>query len=160
VDFAKVVRKALGVEANEASREDLVALKRHEDWVARRNARRSKRHRAYVAKETTGRVIGVAACEPDKYEWDGILWLGWLYVLSECQGTGVATGLWDRILRDARLWSIRKIYLDTSSEGICSRALAFYAKIGFVEEGRLRDYYEPGEDNLILILGMVIDPNS
>lgn len=38
MDFAKVVLKALAVDTNDASREDLVALKRHEDWVAREDS--------------------------------------------------------------------------------------------------------------------------
>jgi hypothetical protein len=38
VELAKVVLEALAVEANEASREDLVALKRDEDGVAREDS--------------------------------------------------------------------------------------------------------------------------
>lgn len=109
-----------------------------------------------MAKDQTGRAIGIVACQPDKYEWEGILWLGWLYVVSEWQGTAVAKALWQRILSDARRWSIRKIYLDTSSDELYVRALAFYAKMGFIQEARLRDYYEPGED--YLILGIIVDP--
>lgn len=131
-----------------------LAKKYFDTYHGGRSVRQSERRRAYVAKDTKGRVIGVVSCQPDKYEWEGILWLGWLFVLSEWQGTGVANA--ERILQDARRWSIRKIYLDTSSDELYVRALAFYAKMGFIQEARLRDYYEPGED--YLILGMVVDP--
>ena len=47
VELAKVVLEALAVEADEASREDLIALKRDEDWVAREDGVREQENCSY-----------------------------------------------------------------------------------------------------------------
>src|SRR6185436_7836581 len=47
VEFAEVVLESLAIEANEPSREDLVALKRHEDGVPREDGVGKQENRSH-----------------------------------------------------------------------------------------------------------------
>ena len=99
-------------------------------------------------------IAGVAGLYPDKYDWPGVLWLNWFYVDPERRGRGLGKMLLRHVIQMARALEVRKLYVDTSTDPSYGRALLLYKGMGFREEGRLLDYYEPGEDFLILGLNL------
>ena len=103
-----------------------------------------------VVHRETGAVVGVCGFSPDKYKTPNIFWLNWLYIDSGYQRQGLGGMLLEHALHCLRSRNCRKLYLDTSSDPKYQPAMDFYAKAGFDVEGRLKDYYDPGEDYLIL----------
>ncbi len=91
--------------------------------------------------------------------WDGDRWLGgltaritqrWLFlhllaVAPEARGTGTGTALMRAIEDEARARDLIGIWLDTYS----FQAPGFYAKLGYVEVGRIPDY-PPGHARIFL----------
>ena len=115
----------------------------------------SERERSIVATiQETGEIAGVAGWFPDKYDWPGILWLNWFYVRQAHRRRGVGRMLLQEVIDSVRRLDSRKLYLDTSSDPIYARAVELYKRFGFREEGRLADYYDVGEDYLILGLDL------
>ena len=120
-----------------------------------RNGAESERERLFVAiVEATGEIAGVGGWYPDKYNWPGILWLNWLYVQVAFRGQGVGKMLLQHVIDGARQLDTRKLYIDTSSDPGYGKAVQLYEGFGFREEGRLVDYYDIGEDYLILALDL------
>ena len=96
------------------------------------------------------RVVGVCGHHIDDLEADGTHWLGWTYVNPFFQGRGYGTLLLNHVIAELRHLAARKLFLSTSSLEKYSEAVRFYERHGFVLEGRLRDYYQEGEDQLIM----------
>ena len=105
-------------------------------------ADRGDRH--YVAVEAD-RIVAVGGVMPDEEEGRDIWWLAWFYVDPKHQHTGMGQALLDRGLAWARSQGGRKIYVDVSDYPTYDNARSFYAKNGFVEEGRLLEFYAPDE---------------
>jgi GNAT superfamily N-acetyltransferase len=106
--------------------------------------------RHFVSATDEGEILGVGGAMEDEEEGDRIWWLGWFYVAPKAQRQGVGQALLDRSLEWARDQKGRKIYVDVSALPAYENARSFYAKNGFAEEGRLRDYYAPGEDCILM----------
>lgn len=113
----------------------------------------SERERAYVVVDHDV-IVGVCGYMPDKYNWTEVLWLTWLYVAESFRRRGIAWQMLDRIATEASDLGARKLYLDTSSDDSYAPAIALYRRFGFAEEGRLLDYYGPGEDMVIMGLAL------
>lgn len=96
------------------------------------------------------RVVGVSGYYIDDLESHGIYWLGWTYVNPFKQGHGYGGQLMRFIVSAVEELGARKLYLSTSSLPEYAKAVGFYNRYGFVQEGCLKDYYNPGEDKLIL----------
>jgi RimJ/RimL family protein N-acetyltransferase len=101
------------------------------------------------------RVVGVSGYYVDDLEAEGIYWLGWTYVNPYFQGQGHGLRLVRAIAHTVAQLGARKLYLSTSSHPSYEEARGFYERFGFMLEGRLYDYYTPGEDKLIY--GLYID---
>ena len=97
-----------------------------------------------------GRVAGTCGFIKDKYETPGIYWLTWLYVDRAWRGHGLGSQLLGFTIDLVKTRDAKKLYLDTSSDPKYKEAISLYAKFDFEVEGRLKDYYGPGEDYLIL----------
>ena len=97
-----------------------------------------------------GRVIGVSGWGPDLGEGAGIYWLGWTYVNPWSRGQGVGARLLVTVIERVRALGGRKLFLETSSMDKYAEAVRFYERIGFVEEGRLHDFYGPGEAKILM----------
>lgn len=83
---------------------------------------------AYVAERDDGTLVGfVLACTPHEDDAPRDLELGMLYLLDEVKGSGVADVLVEAALGD------RPAFLWTAD--LNHRALAFYARHGFVRDG-------------------------
>jgi ribosomal protein S18 acetylase RimI-like enzyme len=76
--------------------------------------------------------------------------LYWIAVHPDSQRAGVGGVLMselERMLRDRRA---RLVVVETSSRDDYSATRRFYQKRGFQETARLRDFYAPGDDRIVL----------
>lgn len=111
----------------------------------------SDSERNYVVQDVErGTLIGICGFSPDKYDHQGIMWLNWLYVKKEYIGKSIGFNLLNYTREIAKSQSIRKIYLDTSSDSVYRRAIKLYKNFGFKQEGELINYYDIGEHYIIM----------
>lgn len=103
-----------------------------------------------AVSEEEDRVLGVSGFAPDLGEGEGVFWLGWTYVNPWTQGQGVGRQLLDEVLARLAVLGARKLFLETSTLSKYETAVAFYAHLGFREEGRLLDFYGPGEHKIMM----------
>ena len=108
----------------------------------------------FVSVDGSDRVIGVGGVQKEDGEGEGIWWLSWWYVDPGHQDRGVGKALMGRALRWVRDQSGRKVYVDVSALDFYEKARRFYARHGFTEEARLKDYYAEGED--MVLMGKVL----
>jgi len=123
-----------------------IAKKYYSDYFSDRKLFRGDQ--VYVL-ELDGKIIGVVGYSLDRYETKNY-WLGWFYVHKKYQGGKSAKKLLDHIIGKLRSRGVKKLFVDTSSNKSYQRALIFYMKNGFRIEATIRDYYENGEDQIIL----------
>ena len=82
-----------------------------------------------------------------------------LAVDPDAQGQGIAQAMVSDALVHLRADHIRRVELYAESDN--ARALRFYAKLGFVEEGRLRGFYRrAGESQDVdeVVMGLLLGP--
>ena len=105
--------------------------------------------RVFVAR-LGSEIIGVSGYWYDDYAESGIYWLGWTYVDLKFQRQGIGQRLLDRVIRELKKKKARKLYVDTSSRSFYRQALRFYLANGFKREGKFKDYYQKGEDQIVM----------
>jgi ribosomal protein S18 acetylase RimI-like enzyme len=110
---------------------------------------RRRRDQVFVAV-ILNKIVGVSGYWYDGYTDNGVYWLNWTYVDRRYHSQGIGDKLLRRVFKELRGKRTRKLYVDTSSRDSYRAALRFYLQHGFRLEGILRDYYEPGEDQIIL----------
>jgi ribosomal protein S18 acetylase RimI-like enzyme len=81
---------------------------------------------------------------------DGTYDLYWLAVDPAAQGRGVGRALVQRVERELGLRGARLLVVETSSRADYSHTREFYARGGYAEAARVRDFYAPGDDRIIL----------
>ena len=113
------------------------------------NLKQRPRDRVFVARAGK-EIIGVTGFWYDDYAESGIYWLGWTYVDPNHQRQGIGRKLLDRVIRELKKKKARKLYVDTSSRRLYRPAIRFYLANGFKREGRFKDYYQKGEDQIVL----------
>ena len=101
--------------------------------------------RAFVAEEN-GTVIGYICVSANTKSGLGILQV--IGVDPGVFAKGCGRALFEAAEAFWRERNMRKIYTCTSH--INTRAQAFYKKMGFIEEGRLRDHFRKGVDEIQL----------
>lgn len=77
--------------------------------------------------------------------WD----LYWIAVDPTQQGRGIGRALYDAAAQRIRARGGRQIRIETSSKESYAATGGFYERLGFAVDGRLRDFYAPGDDLLI-----------
>lgn len=95
-------------------------------------------------------VVGVCGFGPPKFPTEDVLWGSWLYVRKDHRAEGIGASLIQHALAEVRKLGVRKVYLDTSSDDIYATAVATYKSFGFTIEGQLKDFYDEGEDLIIM----------
>lgn len=105
---------------------------------------------AVLIEPTERRLVGVSGYYVDDLEARGVYWLGWTYVNPFFRGKGHGKVLMEFVAGALQLFGARKLYLSTSSLPKYGDAVRFYERSGFVEEGRLKDFFRDGEDKLIM----------
>jgi len=69
-------------------------------------------------------------------------------VKGDCRGKGVGRRLVERVLRDCRELGASLVSLEVRQSN--STAIALYRLLGFVVTGKRRNYYENGEDAILM----------
>ena len=96
------------------------------------------------------RPVGVCGYYVDDLEARGLYWLGWTYVNPFFRGRGYGGELLEHVFGMLANFRARKIYLTTSSLPKYASAVKFYERHGFVQEGKLLDYYADGDHQLVM----------
>ena len=100
-----------------------------------------------VAREDR-HVVGYICTGPTpmtRATWD----LYWIAVDPDSQGRGIGQALYGAFVERMKARAGRQVRIETSSQEIYAATGGFYEKLGFTVDGRLRDFYAPGDDLLI-----------
>jgi ribosomal protein S18 acetylase RimI-like enzyme len=95
------------------------------------------------------RLLGYACTGPTPAT-EGTFDLYWLAVDPVVQGRGIGTTLVRQVERDLRERGARMLLVETSSRPDYSNTRAFYARCGYTEAARIRDFYAPADDRIML----------
>jgi ribosomal protein S18 acetylase RimI-like enzyme len=76
--------------------------------------------------------------------------LYWIAVHPSAQRSGVGATLMTEAERELGARRARLVIIETSSRDDYAPTRRFYEKRGYVEAARLRDFYAPGDDRLVL----------
>ncbi|MDB4974262.1 MAG: putative acetyltransferase [Myxococcaceae bacterium] len=77
--------------------------------------------------------------------WD----LYWIAVDPDIQGRGIGRALYAAFVERMQARGGRQVRIETSSKEVYAATGGFYERLGFSIDGRLRDFYAPGDDLLI-----------
>ena len=102
----------------------------------------------FAVAEEAGAVLGYVcwgetACTRGTYD------LYWVAVAPGTQGKGVGRALMAHAEEEMRKVGGRLCVVETSSMPKYEPTRAFYLRIGYGEEARIRDYYQPGDDLVV-----------
>ena len=95
------------------------------------------------------RLIGYSCVGPTPAT-DGTFDLYWLAVDPAAQGKGVGRALVREVERDLRSRGARLLLVETSSRPDYENTRAFYARCGYTEAARIKDFYAPADDRIML----------
>ena len=95
------------------------------------------------------RLLGYACAGPTPAT-DGTFDLYWLAVDPSVQGKGVGRTIVRDVERQLRARGARMLLVETSSRPDYSKTRAFYARCGYTEAARIRDFYAPADDRIML----------
>ena len=94
------------------------------------------------------RVAGLAYVAPEAFA-DGVWNLYLLAVDPARQGGGRGAALVRHVEDTVRARGARLLLIETSGLESFEATRGFYRRIGYAEEARIRDYYEPGDDKVV-----------
>jgi ribosomal protein S18 acetylase RimI-like enzyme len=95
------------------------------------------------------RLLGYACAGPTPAT-EGTFDLYWLAVDAAAQGKGIGTTLVRAVERELRDRGARMLLVETSSRPDYSNTRAFYARCGYQEAARIKDFYAPADDRIML----------
>ena len=95
------------------------------------------------------RLLGYACAGPTPAT-EGTFDLYWLAVDPTAQGKGIGTTLVRAVERELCDRGARMLLVETSSRPDYSNTRAFYARCGYIEAARIRDFYAPADDRIML----------
>jgi ribosomal protein S18 acetylase RimI-like enzyme len=85
-------------------------------------------------------------------------YLYWLCVDAGYQGRGIGRALQSSAEAFIRARAGRRIVLETSSRPEYARPRRFYLRAGYREIGRIPDFFQPGDDCIILCNTLAPEP--
>jgi ribosomal protein S18 acetylase RimI-like enzyme len=100
-------------------------------------------------EEADGRLVGYA-CFGATPATDGTYDLYWLAVDPAAQGRGVGTSLVRAVEEKLADRGARLLVVETSSRPDYEGTRRFYARSGYSEAARVRDFYAPADDRIVL----------
>jgi GNAT superfamily N-acetyltransferase len=104
-------------------------------------------HRCFVLEENGERLgFEYHAAEPMT---EGTWTLWWIVVRPDTQGKGIGGRLIRWAEEDAKALGARVVFLQTSGLPHSDLTRKFYLKQGYDQEARLRDFYAPGDDQIV-----------
>lgn len=74
--------------------------------------------------------------------------IGNIVTHKDYRGRGIATQLFDALLKELKEQGIVKVFLEVEHDN--APAIALYEKSGFTKYGHRRDYYGPGKDAVLM----------
>lgn len=95
-----------------------------------------------------GAPVGVAYCAPERMTdgtWNALL----IAVHPTHQGRGVGAALMAAVDRMVAARGGRIVLVETSGLPAFARTRAFYRRLGYTKEARIRDFYAAGEDKIV-----------
>ncbi|MBX2865083.1 MAG: GNAT family N-acetyltransferase [Leptolyngbyaceae cyanobacterium MAG.088] len=90
--------------------------------------------------------VGVAYCAPERMT-NGTWNLLFIAIHPEAQGQGRGTLLIEHVEQLLKEQNVRLLLVETLAN--FDRTRAFYCKCGYVEEARIRDFYDTGADKIV-----------
>jgi ribosomal protein S18 acetylase RimI-like enzyme len=96
-----------------------------------------------------GRLIGYACFGPTPAT-DRTFDLYWIAVHPAAQRTGAGAALMSEVERQLQRRRARLLVVETSSRDDYAGTRLFYEKRGYAESARIRDFYAPGDDRVVL----------
>ena len=100
--------------------------------------------------EDEGKVVGYI-CWGDTPLTEGTWDIFWVAVDNRQQGKGIGAQLMEQAEKAIYAAGGRLSVVETSGKPEYNKTRQFYAKIGYVEEARIKDFYNVGDDKVILI---------
>ncbi|HUO51558.1 MAG TPA: GNAT family N-acetyltransferase [Gemmatimonadaceae bacterium] len=101
------------------------------------------------AFDARGALVGFVTFGPTpqtRGTWD----LYWIAVAAEAQGLGAGRALLDAVEARVAALGARLLLIETSSRDDYERTRRFYAARGYAERARIRGFYAPDDDRLML----------
>ena len=98
-----------------------------------------------------GHTVGVSGYSANYFSNKYSYWLGWTVVAEEFSRNPqlqVGSRLLEAVEKDLQKYKVKKLFVSTEDKN--GPAINFYVKHSFEFEGRLRDFYYDGEDQIIL----------
>ena len=106
-------------------------------------------HQAHVwASTDTGPAKGWVYFAPTEHS-DGVWNLWWIGVAGDSQRQGIGDGLLNFVEEKVKSAGGRLLLIETSSLAAFDSVRQFYVKRGYMECGRVPDYYAAGEAKMI-----------
>jgi len=102
----------------------------------------------WLVNVADGDVAAVAYYAPERLT-DGTWNLYLLAVHPRHRGQGRGTELVHEVEQDLRRAAARVLLIETSGTPDFAPQRAFYARLGYHEEARIREFYAPGEDKVV-----------
>jgi ribosomal protein S18 acetylase RimI-like enzyme len=100
--------------------------------------------------EHAGKLAGYV-CYGETPMTEGTWDLFWIVTHRDARGRGVARALISRMEHEIRARGARMVRVETSHLDGYGAAHAFYTRLNYPVAARVRDFYQPGDDLLILI---------
>lgn len=103
--------------------------------------------------------MGWSYYAPDPYA-EGVLNVWWIGVDPQHFGQGIGRALLSSIEEEASKTGARVVVVETSDQPLLARARAFYRGCGYVERGRIPDFYGVNEAKVIFSRTLNCNPSS
>lgn len=101
----------------------------------------------WVVDQTVG--LRAAAYTAPEMMTDGVWNIVFIGVRAAERGQGHGAALIRHVEERLNMLDARLLLVETSSDASLAGARAFYPRLGFEEEARIRDYYQNGEDKIV-----------
>jgi len=99
--------------------------------------------------DINGKIAGIIGYWRLGHHPKKVAWLDWFAVDESYQRKGIGSKLLSHMLNRLSKKHFQMLCCEKSGEGVSSKL--FYAKHKFVEFGRIKDYWENGEDLILLV---------
>jgi len=106
------------------------------------------------------RILQGFACYGPSMGTDRTFDLYWIAVDRAAQGTGCGTVLLSEVERRLEALHARMLVVETSSRSDYTATRGFYLRRGYVEAARVREFYAPEDDRIILTKRLAGSPRQ
>lgn len=106
--------------------------------------------------ERAGQLVATVNLTQGMFQCDHTMNIGGLVVKKECLGQGFAKQLFEKIEAIAVKAGIKKLQLEVEADN--PTAISLYQNVGFLEEGRMKDYVQREGDAFVdeIVMGKKI----